>query len=631
MPESTPAAGSAKSEESRGIKWWGIATAAAVTLLVAVIALRDSSSSANTGVMGDVGAPLEIELDGEKPWDVEEEILAEKAEKKLAAKVRGHSSPAHTLPNITGKAPKQAPKRIRIFEGDAESKGGVAKLKAATGLSVVSSNKTRLSKFKFYETPLKNQFKQNEPETGAFAHSMLNRHIPKARHATTPTQSGAAVVPSVVRGQKIVPMVVFKLAQTSSLSFTSLMNLQPSVHMDKELVPPKDGSIMKDSQRQQMQTMLRDTIKDPAASLAKLSKGKNNDTSDIANFEVYGAQINPKKTPFINFKYVLNSGTRPASLVVFVRSNMVKYAVSLWNEKLLTQSCSGKATIGASALLDKDAVVDLQAASISGTRSRQLKKDDKKDNKKDDKKDDKKDTNATNATSTKKDDKKKDDKKKDDKKKCLKVKMPVEEFEKRLRDAFWKVGTMIGVAILTEVDFYEVTYEDLQADAVGTIRGVMEYLGKGSLFEKKPVASMAVVKNYIPLHDVLTNYAEIEGYLKKNAPCLLPQLDAKVPTSFAPCPNPFKFSDNELDDALMHGVMKPKSQDAKKAFKEVIKPQLKFQNHTKPADKKKDDKKDGKKKNDKKDDKKDDKDSTGSTGDKSKDSDVKKTASVGGK
>ena len=215
----------------------------------------------------------------------------------------------------------------------------MAKLKAATGLSVVSSNKTRLSKFKFYETPLKNQFKQNEPETGAFAHSMLNRHIPKARHATTPTQSGAAVVPSVVRGQKIVPMVVFKLAQTSSLSFTSLMNLQPSVHMDKELVPPKDGSIMKDSQRQQMQTMLRDTIKDPAASLAKLSKGKNNDTSDIANFEVYGAQINPKKTPFINFKYVLNSGTRPASLVVFVRSNMVKYAVSLWNEKLLTQRC----------------------------------------------------------------------------------------------------------------------------------------------------------------------------------------------------------------------------------------------------------------------------------------------------
>ena len=107
-------------------------------------------------------------------------------------------------------------------------------------------------------------------------------------------------------------------------------------------------------------------------------------------------------------------------------------------------------------MLDKDAVVDLQAASISGTRSRQLKKDDKKDNKKDDKKDDKKDTNATNATSTKKDDKKKDDKKKDDKKKCLKVKMPVEEFEKRLRDAFWKVGTMIGVAILTEVDFYEV-------------------------------------------------------------------------------------------------------------------------------------------------------------------------------
>jgi hypothetical protein len=60
MPESTPAAGSAKSEEPRGIKWWGIATAAAVTLLVAVIALRDSSSSANTGVMGDVGAPLEV-------------------------------------------------------------------------------------------------------------------------------------------------------------------------------------------------------------------------------------------------------------------------------------------------------------------------------------------------------------------------------------------------------------------------------------------------------------------------------------------------------------------------------------------------------------------------------------------
>jgi hypothetical protein len=71
--------------------------------------------------------------------------------------------------------------------------------------------------------------------------------------------------------------------------------------------------------------------------------------------------------------------------------------------------------------------------------------------------------------------------------------------------------------------------------------------------------------------------------------------------------------------------------DAKKAFKEVIKPQLKFQNHTKPADKKKDDKKGGKKKNDKKDDKKDDEDSTGSTGDKSKDSDVMKTASVGGK
>ena len=168
-----------------------------------------------------------------------------------------------------------------------------------------------------------------------------------------------------------------------------------------------------------------------------------------------------------------------------------------------------------------------------------------------------------------------------------KAKLPVPEFEAWLRDAFWKIGTLTGVAVAAETDYYEVTlrswgrrgharkrevaqyfprfstqvtYEDAHRNRDAMTRDLMDYLGKRSAYQRVRqedlggLADPAAIE-FDDLRDVLTNYDEIKLYLNRTAPCLAPQLQASRSVSFAPCPSPFHFTDGELENALLKGKM----------------------------------------------------------------------------
>ena len=51
-----------------------------------------------------------------------------------------------------------------------------------------------------------------------------------------------------------------------------------------------------------------------------------------------------------------------------------------------------------------------------------------------------------------------------------KAKLPVPEFEAWLRDAFWKIGTLTGVAVAAETDYYEVTCDRGGGEAARDLR-----------------------------------------------------------------------------------------------------------------------------------------------------------------
>ena len=51
-----------------------------------------------------------------------------------------------------------------------------------------------------------------------------------------------------------------------------------------------------------------------------------------------------------------------------------------------------------------------------------------------------------------------------------KAKLPVPEFEAWLRDAFWKIGTLTGVAVAAETDYYEVNCDRGGGEAARDLR-----------------------------------------------------------------------------------------------------------------------------------------------------------------
>ncbi len=112
--------------------------------------------------------------------------------------------------------------------------------------------------------------------------------------------------------------------------------------------------------------------------------------------------------------------------------------------------------------------------------------------------------------------------------------MSVPEFQQHLRTAVLHTHAMLGAAYSTCYPVYEVVYEDLQRSPESTLRGLFEFLG---LPFTGPSMTGASTKKFTSdnLRDILMNYDAISTFLERRAPCLLPQLRATGPESFAHC------------------------------------------------------------------------------------------------
>ena len=98
---------------------------------------------------------------------------------------------------------------------------------------------------------------------------------------------------------------------------------------------------------------------------------------------------------------------------------------------------------------------------------------------------------------------------------------------------------MLGAAYSTGLPVYEITYEDLQRDHLGTLSKLFSTSFGFNLSDllQRGRAPSASTKKFTTddLRKLLANYDSIEEFLMRRAPCLLPQLRAIGPESFAHC------------------------------------------------------------------------------------------------
>merc|ERR1711988_310527 len=80
------------------------------------------------------------------------------------------------------------------------------------------------------------------------------------------------------------------------------------------------------------------------------SKGLGPDKKvNVSSLEVVGFQLNARKAPFVNLKRIAQSAPRPASIVVFTRSNIVRFAIALWRDRLAKDKTRCEREIGRNA------------------------------------------------------------------------------------------------------------------------------------------------------------------------------------------------------------------------------------------------------------------------------------------
>ena len=250
----------------------------------------------------------QIEMDGQKPWDVDE---ARKIEHMM--KLRHHMNGARANHSVnsttkgrwqkTGTSPKHVPSRIKTFAGTS-AHSGLAKLKKDMGLQYVSSNHTRcgwrsrrsgriastwrnskrflrrnrLRKFMYYEIPSREEYEKHKPPNGDFAHSMLNRAIPGAVHVRTEPP------PPVVKGARRMPLIVLTIALTGADWFTHVLNAQPTVHLADDIVT---ANYDKDSKVTQLETKLTKALTMPYKSKG-LGPSKS---TNVSNLDVRAASL----------------------------------------------------------------------------------------------------------------------------------------------------------------------------------------------------------------------------------------------------------------------------------------------------------------------------------------------------
>ena len=100
---------------------------------------------------------------------------------------------------------------------------------------------------------------------------------------------------------------------------------------------------------------------------------------------------------------------------------------------------------------------------------------------------------------------------------------------------------MLGAAYGTGKAVYELTYEDLQRDASATLSTFFASFLEVPLSDlggtKAHHHPLATTKKFTPddMQELLANFDAIKEYLERRFPCLVPQLFARGPASFAHC------------------------------------------------------------------------------------------------
>merc|ERR1711988_1006057 len=105
---------------------------------------------------------------------------------------------------------------------------------------------------------------------------------------------------------------------------------------------------------------------------------------NVSGLEVLGFQLNARKAPFVNLKRIAQSAPRPASIVVFTRSNLVRFAIALWRDRLAKDKTRCEREIGRNATTLSAPKKNSKAAKKTTTKAetpkspkhRQLKKKD---------------------------------------------------------------------------------------------------------------------------------------------------------------------------------------------------------------------------------------------------------------
>lgn len=130
-----------------------------------------------------------------------------------------------------------------------------------------------------------------------------------------------------------------------------------------------------------------------------------------------------------------------------------------------------------------------------------------------------------------------------------KVIFPLAEFEERLKQGALFFGVNLGVTYSAALEVgvrevFEVFYEEFCQDKNKVLGKLLEWLGLPELHQEKEKAQWMRVTGS-DLRQLLKNYDEIHTFLRKYLPCYLSHLEARGDEVAQPCPNPFVYASNE--------------------------------------------------------------------------------------
>jgi len=296
----------------------------------------------------------------------------------------------------------------------------------------------------------------------------------------------------------IIPVLVFKIEASGSTWMTSKFNEYKGVFITREIFHENTrGDYQKEGQ-----SYLMNSFSTPTLSYGL--KWNNKVKKPVEDFYVLGATVNPFWAKFLNWTELAHKVPN-LKLVVYLRSNLIKHAISFIRGRLLFRKCKTPVVDG-DCKLDNTFIVDPKALRNQIVRL-------------------------------------------------------------IARDKYM-IEIANGLAAHLDSWFYVLHYEELLQDDNAVMDRLFGWIGDfPKELRVEPVHLKCSNKNCTKhtsddLRSVIQNFQEVESYIKSKFPCLLPHLretkpDEVMPSIHNECPGLMK----EVEEALLP---KPRKRKAKR-------------------------------------------------------------------